>query len=61
MLGGTVYMIEAQLPELSMLNDLDTLALLFAGVFVVGIGIVYISTRFAVNRYLKLRSSDLYF
>ncbi|MGD9992808.1 MAG: cell division protein FtsX [Salinivirgaceae bacterium] len=61
MLGSTVYMIEAQLPELSMLNDLDILALLFAGVFLVGIGIVYISTRFAVNRYLKLRSSDLYF
>jgi cell division transport system permease protein len=61
MLGSTIYLIEVQLPEMAILNDIDTLAILFAGVFLVGLGIVYISTWFAVNRYLNLRSSDLYF
>lgn len=61
MLGSTIYLIEVQLPEMAILNDIDTLAILFAGVFVVGIAIVYISTWFAVNRYLNLRSSELYF
>ena len=61
LLGGTIYLIENQLPELAILNDIDTLAILFAGVFVIGLTIVYISTWFAVNRYLRMRSSDLYF
>lgn len=61
MLGSTIYLIEVQLPEMAILNDIDTLAVLFAGVFIVGMAIVYISTWFAVNRYLRLRSSDLYY
>lgn len=61
LLGGMVYLIESQFPELAILNDIDILAILFGGVFVVGLLIVWISTFFAVNRYLRLRSNELYF
>ncbi len=61
LLGGVIYLIEVQLPELAILNDIDTIALLFGCVFVIGMAMVYISTWFAVNKYLLLRSSDLYF
>lgn len=61
LLGGTIYLIEVQLPELALLNDIDTIAILFATVFVAGMLMVYISTWFAVNKYLRLRNNDLYF
>ncbi len=61
LLGGVIYLIENQLPELALLNDIDTIAILFGFVFVIGIAMVYISTWFAVNKYLRLRSNDLYF
>jgi len=61
LLGSVIYLIEDQLPELALLNDIDTIAILFSCVFVIGIAMVYISTWFAVNKYLRLRSNDLYF
>lgn len=61
LLGGIIILIEKELPELAVLNDLDTLAILFAGVLVIGLGIVYVSTWFAVNRYLRLHSNELYY
>ncbi len=61
LLGIVVYFIERELPELAILNDLNLLAILFASVFIVGLLIVLISTFFAVNRYLRLRTGDLYY
>ena len=61
LLGGIIYLIAAQIPELVILNDIDTLAILFGAVFIVGFVIVWLSTWFAVNKYLKLRTDDLYF
>lgn len=61
LLGGVIYLIQKELPELAILNDIDTLAILFGGVLIIGLLIVFISTWFAVNRYLRLKSNDLYF
>lgn len=61
LLGGVIYIIEKELPELAVLNDIDTLAILFAGVLILGLSIVYVSTWFAVNRYLRLHSNELYY
>ncbi len=61
LLGGIVYAIATQVPELSILNDIDTLAVLFGIVMVIGFVIVWLSTWFAVNKYLKLRTDDLYY
>ncbi len=49
------------MPELAILHDIDTIAILFAGVLLIGFLIVYVSTWFAVNRYLRLHSNELYY
>ncbi len=61
MLGGVIYMINRELPEILLLNDIDTIAILYSGIFLVGLLIVWLSTWFAVNRYLRLKSNELYY
>ncbi len=61
LLGGIIYLIAAQIPELVILNDIDTIAVLFGAVFIIGFAIVWVSTWFAVNKYLKLKTDELYF
>ncbi len=61
LLGGVIYWIDREFPELAVLNDIDTLAILFFGIFIIGMSIIYASTWFAVNRYLRMRSNDLYY
>jgi cell division transport system permease protein len=61
LLGGIVYAIDVQLPELNILGNVNLLAILFGGLLVIGILIVLVSTWFAVNKYLRLKTSDLYF
>jgi cell division transport system permease protein len=47
---------QKKFPELQVFNNLYELALIFAGVFVLGLGITLISTFFATQRYLNLKS-----
>lgn len=61
LLGGIIYLIEKEIPELTILNDIDTIAILFGIVMFIGLFLVFISTWFAVNKYLRLRSNELYF
>jgi cell division transport system permease protein len=61
LLGGIIYALAAQIPELTILNDIDTLAILFGSVMAIGFVIVWISTWFAVNKYLRLRADELYY
>lgn len=61
LLSGLIYLLDKELPELAILSDIDTLAILFGGVFIVGLFIVWTSTWFAVNRYLRLKTNELYF
>ena len=61
LLGGIIYLIQKEIPELAILSDIDTIAILFAFVMFIGLFLVFISTWFAVNKYLRLRSNDLYF
>lgn len=49
------------IPELLQLQDENVLLILFIGVVLVGIIISAFSAFFAVTRYLKLKTSDLYF
>ncbi|MDA3891296.1 MAG: permease-like cell division protein FtsX [Salinivirgaceae bacterium] len=60
-LGGIIYAIATQIPELAILSDVDTIAILFAVVMIIGFVIVWLSTWFAVNKYLRLRSDELYY
>ena len=60
LLGGVIYMIDKHLPELSMLYEIDTIAILYACIMLIGFTIVWVSTTFAVNRYLRMKGNDLY-
>lgn len=61
LLGGIVYYLESQFPELRLLSDLQTLAILFGGLLILGVIISLISTFFATQRFLNLRTDDLYY
>ena len=60
LLGGTIYLTDKHIPELSIMYELDTIAILFAGIMAIGFFIVWISNFFAVNRYLRMKGNDLY-
>ena len=60
LLGGVIYMIDKHIPELSILYELDTIAILYACIMVIGFAIVWCSTTLAVNRYLRMKGNDLY-
>lgn len=60
LLGGVIYLIDKHIPELSIMYELDTIAILYASIMVIGFLIVWISNLFAVNRYLRMKGNDLY-
>jgi cell division transport system permease protein len=61
LLGGIIYLISTQIPEMAILNDIDTIAILFAVVMIIAFFMVWLSTWFAVNKYLRLKTDDLYY
>ncbi|MGY0391532.1 cell division protein FtsX [Bizionia sp. KMM 8389] len=63
MLGMAVvlYYINETFPELELLNNQLLLGLLFASIFVLGIIITWISTFIATQRFLNLRTDQLYY
>jgi cell division transport system permease protein len=54
------YYLDKNLPELQLLTDPTILALLCFGVVILGIVITWISTFFATQRFLNLKTDDLY-
>ena len=60
-LTGVLYYADQFFPELTIFQDIETLAIVFIGVFVLGVCISYISTFFATQRFLNLRTDDLYY
>src|SRR5690606_35936490 len=56
----TIYLAQREIPELVQLKDWSQFSLVFLGVTVLGILISVFSTYFAVSKYLKLRSNELY-
>ncbi|WP_411029005.1 cell division protein FtsX [Spongiimicrobium sp. 3-5] len=60
-LGVVLYYVNENFPELGLFNDTVILAILFVGVFVLGVIISLISTYFATQRFLNLRTDDLYY
>lgn len=49
------------IPELELFSDLNILAVVFLGVIGLGILITWLSTFFATQRFLNLRSDELYY
>ena len=61
--GLVVFMgyVNTTIPELELLSDYKILAILFSGIIGVGILITWISTYFATQRFLNLRTEELYY
>jgi cell division transport system permease protein len=60
-LGVVLYYINKNFPELNLFNDYMVLIFLFVGVFGLGVVISWASTHFATQRFLNLRTDDLYY
>lgn len=59
-LFGLVYMLQEEFEGVISLKDYDLLAILALGVILVGILINWVSTFFAVNKYLNIKTDKLY-
>ena len=60
-MGGLLYYVNSIMPQLNLLSDPLMLVILFIGIFVIGIIITWISTYIATQRFLNLRTDDLYY
>lgn len=60
-LGGSVFYLNKTFPELGILENIPLLVGLFMGVLVLGLLISFLSTFFATQRFLNLRTNDLYY
>jgi len=57
----TTFWIEEQLQDLIVLSDFNTVFILCTGILFMGIIINTISTFFAVNKFLRLQTDELYY
>lgn len=60
-MAATLYYLNQTFPELELLADKRILAILFAAVFLMGIIITWLSTFFATQRFLNLKTDELYY
>ncbi|MAZ26635.1 MAG: cell division protein FtsX [Cytophagaceae bacterium] len=60
-MAGVLYYLDKSFPELGLVNDWQLLAALFLGVFLLGMVISWLSTFFATQRFLNLRTDELYY
>ncbi|MGW9684225.1 cell division protein FtsX [Flagellimonas sp. 2504JD1-5] len=60
-LGVVLYYVNTNFPELNIFQDVVVLAVLFAGIFGLGVLISWLSTHIATQRFLNLRTDDLYY
>jgi cell division transport system permease protein len=61
LLAGFLVVSTNYIPDLLQLQDENMLAMLFGGIVLLGIFISGVSAMFSVMRYLRLKTSDLYF
>ncbi|HET6254206.1 MAG TPA: permease-like cell division protein FtsX [Puia sp.] len=57
---GVIFVAEQWLPPMQALRDYTLLSVMFVTIFVLGIGISFISTHRSVVKYLKMKLDDLY-
>lgn len=58
---ATLYAVERRIPGLALFTDARLLLAMFALVVVLGVVISFISTFFAVRKYLKIKTDSLYY
>ena len=60
-MAAVLYYLNQTFPELELLADPVILAILFVGVFVASVIITWFSTFLATQRFLNLRTDELYY
>lgn len=62
-IGMLVFMgyVNTTIPELELMSDYKILGILFSGIIITGVLITWISTYFATQRFLNLRTEELYY
>ena len=60
-LAGLLVYLNRNFPQLGLLQDAQVLIVVFVGVFMAGVLISLVSTYFATQRFLNLRTDDLYY
>ncbi|TVZ52761.1 cell division protein FtsX [Dokdonia sp. Hel_I_53] len=60
-MGGVLYYADKTFPQLTLLDDPLLIGALFLGVFLIGILITWFSTFLATQRFLNLRTDELYY
>ena len=61
LLVGVIYLIQREFMEVISFEDIDIIGILFLLVIILGIVLNWISTYFAINKYLRMKSDDLYY
>lgn len=61
LLGGSLYLLYNQVPELFVLEDVELFGILAIVIIVLGMLISSVSTLIAIGKYLKLKIDDLYY
>lgn len=61
LLSSMLYYLQLNFPILSDMHDVKFYAILYLGVIITGIFISWLSTFFAINKYLGLRTEQLYY
>ena len=60
-MAAILYYMDKSFPELNLLSDTLLLVGLFIGVFLMGVIISWLSTYFATQRFLNLKTDELYY
>ena len=60
MLIGSINLIQSETAKILNINDLQIIAFVFILIFIFGLLISWLSTYFAVKKYLNLKENDLY-
>ncbi|WP_046756339.1 cell division protein FtsX [Kordia jejudonensis] len=60
-MAGVLYYVNKSLPQLQLANDKVLIGSVFAGIFIIGVLITWISSFFATQRFLNLRTDQLYY
>jgi cell division transport system permease protein len=60
LLMGLIYTAQNNFPELIEIQDINLFIQLFLMVVIAGVGITFISTYFAVKRFLKIQTDEIY-
>ena len=60
MLIGVFQLLQNDMPDFLNINDFKSISIIFASIFVAGILFTWLSTFFALRKYLKIKESEIY-